>query len=543
MTPRNYKLTSTFGEKKFQKIIIYLFFIFFSYSALGAQESVSQTTANSISVEFSGLNILTLNTGVGSFSTQDRATAILNRITELSNDKLFDVSKISTVERDFSTDVTAEDITLVSINEQDAAYAKVPRSQLAKMTAESIKTAIEADRQNKSPKQLLLSSVYALIATIILFLSLLLLSKIFPRLEKYTEKLSKTYIGGIRLHSLELLSADRLNGFLGWLLGVVRLVVTLLLIYLYLPLVLSLFPWTANLAPQIISFATNPVKKMALVAIDYIPNLFFIAVAVLLTRYLLKFIQFFFSEVSKGTLHFDGFYKEWADPTYKLVRFLILVFALIVIFPYLPGAGSPAFQGVSVFVGVLFSLGSSSAISNVVGGIVLTYMRPFKIGDRVKIADTMGDIVEKTLLITRIRTIKNVEITIPNAMVLASHLVNYSSSAESKGLILNTTVTIGYDVPWKTVHNLLKKAAANIPEIKTDPTPFVLQTSLDDFYVSYELNAYTEQPNKMASIYSALHQNIQDEFNAAHVEIMSPHYAALRDGNQITIPIDVKNKT
>ncbi|HKI52961.1 MAG TPA: mechanosensitive ion channel family protein, partial [Anaerolineales bacterium] len=225
-------------------------------------------------------------------------------------------------------------------------------------------------------------------------------------------------------------------------------------------------------------------------------------------------------------------------PTYQLLRFVVIALGLVVAFPYLPGSGSPAFQGVSVFVGVLFSLGSTSVVANIVSGVVLTYTRAFRVGDRVKIADTVGDIIEKGLLVTRVRTIKNVEITIPNGMVMGSHIINYSMVSQERGLILNTTITLGYDIPWRLIHEVLKKAAQATDGILPEPHPFVLQTSLDDFYVSYELNAYTNQPNKMALIYSELHQNIQDSCNEAGIEILSPHYDALRDGNTSTIPSD-----
>jgi small-conductance mechanosensitive channel len=270
--------------------------------------------------------------------------------------------------------------------------------------------------------------------------------------------------------------------------------------------------------------------------VAYIPNVFFIVAICVITRYLLKVVRFFFSEIERGNLKFEGFFKEWADPTYKLIRLVIIAFGFVMAFPYLPGSHSPAFQGVSVFLGLLLSLGSSSSIANIVAGVVLTYMRPFKIGDRVKIADTMGDVLEKTLLVTRIRSIKHVEITIPNSMVLGSHIVNYSSAAHSEGLVLNTTITIGYDAPWRKVHELLLEAAKRTTKIDHDQRAFVLQTALNDFYVSYELNAVTRLPNSMASIYSDLHQNIQDCFNEAGLEIMSPHYGALRDGNTIAIP-------
>jgi small-conductance mechanosensitive channel len=216
---------------------------------------------------------------------------------------------------------------------------------------------------------------------------------------------------------------------------------------------------------------------------------------------------------------------------------LVIVFAAIACFPYIPGSQSEGFRGISVFLGLLISLGSAAAIGNIIAGVVLTYMRPFQVGDRVKIADTFGDVTEKTLLVTRVRTIKNVDITIPNSLVLSSHIINFSSSMmKPPPLILHTSVTIGYDAPWRKVHELLIAAAKRTTHILETPEPFVLQTSLNDFYVTYEINAYTTQPNKMATIYAELHQNIQDSFNEAGVEIMSPHYTQIRDGNKTAIP-------
>ncbi len=157
-------------------------------------------------------------------------------------------------------------------------------------------------------------------------------------------------------------------------------------------------------------------------------------------------------------------------------------------------------------------------------------------GDRVKIADAVGDVVGKTLLVTRVRTIKNVDIAIPNALVLSSHIVNYSRAARAEGVILHTSVTIGYNSQWRQIHELLIAAAKKTADVIDEPAPFVLQTSLDDFYVTYELNVYTRNPWRMAVIYSDLHLNIQDTFNEAGVEIMSPHFASIRDGNAQATP-------
>jgi small-conductance mechanosensitive channel len=263
-----------------------------------------------------------------------------------------------------------------------------------------------------------------------------------------------------------------------------------------------------------------------------------IAVIVLITYYFVRFLRFLAAEIETGKLNLPGFYPDWAQSTFNLVRILIYAFAFIVIFPYLPGSNSPVFQGVSVFLGLLISLGSSSAIGNIIAGLVITYMRAFNIGDRVKIGDTVGDVLEKTMLVTRLRTIKNEEVTIPNSAILNGSTINYSAGAKAAGLILNTTITIGYDVPWRTVHQLLIDAASKTEHIRQDPPPFVLQTSLDDFYVSYQINAFTQAPAGAAKIYSELHSHIQDGFNEAGVEILSPHYRAARDGNMTTIPAD-----
>lgn len=309
-----------------------------------------------------------------------------------------------------------------------------------------------------------------------------------------------------------------------------------LVLYLSIPFFFILFPVTRGWADVLFSWIWTPFRSIFVSIWEYLPDLFTILVILMVVRYAMRFVRYVFTEIEEERLQFSGFHTDWAQPTYHIVRFLLYAFTFVMIFPYLPGSDSEIFKGVSVFLGILFSLGSSTAISNMVAGLVITYMRPFQLGDRIRIGSVTGDVVEKTMLVTRIRTIKNEEVTIPNASVLSGNTTNFSTLAATEGLIVHTTVTIGYDVPWKTVHEALLEAARRTSFLLAEPKPFVLQTALDDFYVAYQVNGYTREANKQAAVYSELHQHIQDACNEAGIEILSPHYRAARDGNATTIP-------
>jgi small-conductance mechanosensitive channel len=317
-----------------------------------------------------------------------------------------------------------------------------------------------------------------------------------------------------------------------------RYAVNLLLILGYLVGIFSLFPQTRIYVQELSSGMALILAEAWKGFVNYLPNLFTLLVIGVVTYFGLRFIGFLFREIEKGTIALAGFDPEWAGPTFAIVRALVIVLALVIAFPFLPGSSSPAFQGISIFIGALLSLGSTSVVGNLVAGIILTYAQAFRVGDRVQIGETVGDVIRKGLIATQIRTIKNVAVTIPNGLVLANHIVNYSTEARERGLILHATVTIGYDAPWRGVHEALIRAALATPGVLANPRPFVFQTSLDNSYVSYEINAYTREPLKMANIYSDLNQNIQDKFNEAGIEILSPDFQALRDGNTVTIPAD-----
>jgi len=368
--------------------------------------------------------------------------------------------------------------------------------------------------------------------TIITFYLYKLLGIVFKQAYRRLSSFKPSTRNTTQFKALSLIFEDKLSEIIKIAVRLLYYVVLILIAYFYVTFLFSFFRFTSTWSGLLFGYILAPVKLAFNSFINYLPNLFAIAIIFLIIKYLLKLVQLVFRAIEREAIVIPNFYKDWAQPTFKIVRFLIIVFGAIVIFPYLPGSNSPFFQGISIFVGVLFSLGSSSAISNIVAGVVLTYMRPFKEGDMVKIAETLGRVIEKTLLVTRVRTVKNVDITVPNSMVLSSHIINYSSSSSDSHLILHTSFSMGYDVPWRKVHELLINAALMTPDVLSDPKPFVLQKALDDYYTNYELNAYTSEPGKMMRTYSEMHQNIQDLFIEAGIDLKAPHFISVTDSKE-----------
>ena len=474
----------------------------------------------------------------GSFSAEERATAINQRIRKLSNIFRFSPDSIKISSTETNTDLYFRDNTIMSISENDALWNNSSRNDMAENYKKIIGNEVVKYKKATSFKTL---ATQVGLAILVIFIVILIL-KYIGRFFRWTgEKITQQkdhLIKGIQIKNYTLLDAGKEVDFFLKVNTVLKWLIILLAIYIALPILFGIFPWTEDFANTLFGYILNPLKRIGNAFWDFLPNLITIIVIIIVFRYITRGIRYLRDEIKNGQLKIPGFFPDWANPTYQIIRVLIFAFMVIVIFPYLPGSNSPVFQGVSVFLGFLFTFGSAGSLSNIISGLILTYMRLFKIGDRVKIAEVTGDVIEKSLLVTRIRTIKNEIISIPNSTVMNSHTINYSSEAPGLGLILNTTVTIGYDVPWKKMHEALIEAALRTEYVLHDPKPFVLQTGLEDFYVSYQINAYIREANKQTDIYSLLYQNIQDVCNEKGIEIMSPHYRASRDGNTTTIPED-----
>jgi small-conductance mechanosensitive channel len=425
---------------------------------------------------------------------------------------------------------------VTSVFEEDARAEGSTREAVARQREATIINAIQQHRKALNIGEIIKNGGFSLGILVLFVLLIVLINKLFRKLSGKMADWQNRIMKFLHMREFLFFNRQRQLAILLVMLKVIRWLIILILLIITFLGIFYLLPWTKEISIAILGSVIKPLRNILQSFWEYIPNLITIVVILFVTRLIIRLFKFLKKEVEMGTLKIPGFYADWALPTFNIFRVLIIIFTLVAIWPYLPGSGSQVFQGVSVFFGLVFSLTSASALSNFMAGLTLTYTRAFKLGDRVKIGDVTGDIIEKSMIVTKIRTIKNEEITVPNTKIMSSEVINYSTCAPDLGLIMHTTVTIGYDAPWRKVHQLLIDAALNTNLIIKKPLPFILQTALNDFYISYQLNAYTRSPNEMAVIFSDLHQNIQDSFNNAGVEIMSPHYNSVRDGNTIAIP-------
>ena len=483
-----------------------------------------------------GTPVFTIYAGIGPFSAAARARLIEQKIKSLAENPFYNSDSIRIFKSELAFAVMYGESIITSIFEEDARAEGSTRETVTRNRETKIIYAIREHRKAANMGEIIKNATISAGILVLLIIVITLINKLFKRLSYKMADWQSPIMRILHLKEFEFFNRERQLVILRVLLKITRWIIILVLVISMLLSVFYLLPWTKAISITILGFVVNPLKNILVSFWEYVPNLITIIVILFVSRLIIRLFKFFKREVEKETLKVPGFYPDWALPTFNILRVLIIIFTIVAIWPYLPGSGSHIFQGVSVFFGLVFSLTSASALSNFMAGLTITYTRAFKLGDRVKIGEVTGDIIEKSMLVTKIRTIKNEEITVPNNKIMNTEVINYSTCAPDMGLIMHTTVTIGYDAPWRQVHQLLIDAALHTDLILKKPKPFVLQTALNDFYISYQINAYTRAPSDMAVIFSNLHQNIQDSFNKAGVEIMSPHYKAVRDGNTIAIP-------
>ena len=462
--------------------------------------------------------------GLSSFPAEVRAAAIAERIVAAAADPSVDPAALHTVEGNAALRIMAGDRPIMALVDADAALEGVSLSALATLNQQRIGMAIVQYRAARTPAALWRGGIRTAVATVTLGIVLVAAFWFWRMLERLLRRRVHARIHSVGIQSFEVVREDQIRSALESLFSAFKAVVTLAIVLVYAGYVLSAWPWTRPLSHDVAGFALQPLRTIGAGVVANIPRVVFLAVLFLLIRIVLRLIRVFFAEIGSGSVKLGGFEPEWAEPTYKLVRLGVVAFAVIVAYPYIPGSQSEAFKGVTVFIGIIFSLGSSSAISNTIAGYMMTYRRAFRLGDRVKIGDAIGEVIEMRLQVTHLRSPKNEEIVIPNSQILNGEVLNYSSLGRERGLLLHTEVGIGYETPWRQVEAMLLAAAARTPGLGSEPAPFVLARRLGDFAVVYELNVPCGDLNAMPAQYSALHHHILDVFNEHGVQIMTPAY-------------------
>jgi len=464
--------------------------------------------------------------GVTAYPAEARAAAIADRIREAADNPGVDPAKLRLEERDGRTEIRTDDVLVAAVVDADARLEGVSRGELAVVYLGILRNAIEEYRAARATDRLAIAAARAAASTVLVVAFILLVRFVFRRLDRLIVRRFRGRIEALEARSFEMVRAERIRALIRGGVRSARVLLVLAALFLYVQHVLGLFPWTRPVAVRLGAWLLDPLRIMWRAFVGDIPDLIFLVVLAVVVHYVLKLTKLFFDGIGRGTIRFEGFDPDWAPPTLKIARIAIVAFALVIAYPYIPGSGSEAFKGVSLFLGVVFSLGSSSVISNMIAGFAMTYRRAFKVGDRVKIGSVVGEVTEARLQVTHVRTPKNEEVVVPNSMVLNTEVTNYSTLAQTRGLILHTTVGIGYEVPWRQVEAMLLQAAGRTAGLEPEPRPFVLQRALGDFAVSYEINAYCRTPADMWSVYSDLHRHIQDVFNEYGVQIMTPNYVA-----------------
>jgi len=496
------------------------------------------TNIQEAAVTIDGKTLFVIKAKLGEVPPKERARTTKEKIIYVAEDSSLGIESIKRVDLQNWQIIQANDILIMIIGSEDAKAANKSPIALADQHVEQIQKAISQYRKIRTKENLITGILEAIAATLLLFLILFIINRFLPFLvNKIGERLRQQFSVSNN-QPFGVIAREQMVKILAITLNAIRIFCIVFIFYLYIPFVLSCFPATKSMGVSILSYFWQAVNLIFKGLIGYLPNLFIIALILVIAYYSIRFFRFFFEAVKRGRFVIRGFYPEWTEPTFNIIKLLIISLSAILIFPCLPASSSSSFQGVSIFIGAIFTFGSTAIIGNIISGIVLIYTRAFQLTDIIQVNGQRGKVIEKTMLSTRIMTPDNEVITIPNASLLVSDITNYSATIrdQNQPLLLKTTITLGYDLPWRKVHQVLIDAAKQTEDILNDPEPFVLQTSLDDFYVSYTLKAFTNHPEKMPIIYSALHQNIQDKCNEADIEIMSPHYSNLRDGNQTTIP-------
>lgn len=480
-----------------------------------------------------GDTLLYIYASLGGEDPVHRVESAFRRITSIGKSLTMNTDTVHIFESEYTADIMCGENVLLRVSDLDGLWNGMSRRELADQQMMILSAEIDKLHDQYGMKAKLHGFGWA-VSVIIVQIIFFLLTALFIRHLRH-----RIFEGlGGRLKPLvikdyELLSLLQVKKIMLFLTRVLQVLLVIFQLIISLPLLFSIFPETEMFTWKMINYVWEPLRDMAIAVFYYIPNLIRIILVIILVRWLLKGLRHVTDAISSGSLKFDRFYQDWAEPTYQILRIFIITFSVVVIWPWLPGSDTGIFKGVSIFVAALFSLGSTTTIGNLISGIIITYMRPFLVGDYVRIGEREGVVVEKNAFITRLRDIKGNMITVPNNSMLSQQTVNFTAAArQNGGSIVHSEFTFTYKVPRQTIEKYLLMGADRCELLLKEPKPFVLVTSLEDFYTRYEINGYTLETDRLFEVYSQLHKHILDVFRENDLDPTSSHFIKMEELNK-----------
>ena len=491
-------------------------------------DSLRQTTPG-VPLIIDGDTLLVVYASLGGESPVSRVESLQYKILQLGKSLKMTTDTMHIFESEYTADIMSGELVMMRVSDLDGLWHGMTRRQLAEENMRIISQAIEA-LQNEYGLEAKLEGLGWAVLVIVAQIVLLMLT--FRLIRRLRRKILSGFSGKIKpvvAKGYEVLNIHQWKRLLLMLTRGLLVMLVVIQLFISLPLLFSIFPETEKFTWKMINYVWSPLRDIVVSMVGFFPNLVKIVVIIYVVHWILRALRHVADEMQSGRLKIEGFYEDWAMPTYHIIRIFVVAFTLVVVWPLLPGSESGVFKGVSIFVAALFSLGSTTTIGNLISGIIITYMRPFLVGDYVRIDNREGVVVEKNAFITRLKDIKGNIVTVPNNSILSQQTVNYSAALRhGQGTIIHTDFTFTYVVPRATIETYLLEAADRCDLLLKEPKPFVLVTALEDFYTRYELNGYTQDAEQLFEVYSDLHKHIVDVFREHQLNPTSSHFVSIK---------------
>lgn len=491
-------------------------------------DSLRQTTPG-VPLIIDGDTLLVVYASLGGESPVSRVESLQYKILQLGKSLKMTTDTMHIFESEYTADIMSGELVMMRVSDLDGLWHGMTRRQLAEENMRVISQAIEA-LQNEYGLEAKLEGLGWAVLVIVAQIVLLMLT--FRLIRRLRRKILSGFSGKIKpvvAKGYEVLNILQWKRLLLMLTRGLLVMLVVIQLFISLPLLFSIFPETEKFTWKMINYVWSPLRDIVVSMVGFFPNLVKIVVIIYVVHWILRALRHVANELQSGRLKIEGFYEDWAMPTYHIIRIFVVAFTLVVVWPLLPGSESGVFKGVSIFVAALFSLGSTTTIGNLISGIIITYMRPFLVGDYVRIDNREGVVVEKNAFITRLKDIKGNIVTVPNNSILSQQTVNYSAALRhGQGTIIHTDFTFTYVVPRATIETYLLEAADRCDLLLKEPKPFVLVTALEDFYTRYELNGYTQDAEQLFEVYSDLHKHIVDVFREHQLNPTSSHFVSIK---------------